>query len=207
MGGPVEHFEDIGEIELPSVVEIDVGKDLVYLLLAESSPSDVVGPQKLLLADQPVVGVVDHLESLEVDPLAPIRYYFRSNQLQKLVEVDEPIPILVDLVHYHLQLFLLQGLPQTFENLIEFLNEEMHTLMEMEPEPSWSNILKASSASFSSLGVRYFLMECLTSYIFYNLYGLLNCSKNVRLMLNYKFICTIIDQSFPRCPPQRSPSL
>ena len=55
MWGPVEHFEDVGEIELPSVVEIDVGKDLVDLLLAESGPSDVVGPQKFLLADEPVV--------------------------------------------------------------------------------------------------------------------------------------------------------
>ena len=171
MWGPVEHFEDVGEIELPSVVEIDVGKDLVDLLLAESGPSDVVGPQKFLLADEPVVGVVNHLEGLEVDPLASIGYYFRGDQFQKLVEIDEPIPILVDLVHYHLQLLLLQSLPQTFENLIEFLNEERHTLMEMDPEPSWSNILKASSASFSSLGVRYFLMECLTSYIFYYLYG------------------------------------
>ena len=176
MGGPVEHFEDVGEIELPSVVEIDVGKDLVDLLLAQSRPSDVVGPQKFLLAYQPVIGVVNHLEGLEVDPLASIGYYFRGNQFQKLVEVDEPVPILVDFVHYHLQLLLLQGLPQALENLIEFLNEERGTLMEMEPEPSWSKILKASSASFSSLGVRYFLMECLTSYIFYFFIWVLNCS-------------------------------
>ena len=175
MRGPVKHFEDVSEIELPSVVEINVGKDLVDLLLAQSCPSDIVSPQKFLLAYQPVVGVVDHLEGLEVDPLASICYYFRGNQFQKLVEINEPVSILVDLVHYHLQLLLLQGLPQALENLIEFLNEERRTLMEMEPEPSWSKILKASSASFSSLGVRYFLMECLTSYIFYYLYGFLNC--------------------------------
>lgn len=74
------------------------------------------------------------------------------------MEVYEAVAVLVDLADDHLQFLLLQCLAENLEDLIEFLRERRVTLMEIEPEPSWSKMRKALRASSSSFLVRYFLI-------------------------------------------------
>lgn len=72
MRSSVQHFEDITEVELAPIMELDVGKDLLDLAFGKVSFADVICAHQFLLADEPVVGVIDHFECLEVHSLAPV---------------------------------------------------------------------------------------------------------------------------------------
>ena len=161
-GGAVEHLEHVGEAELALVVLAHIGQNLVNLLFGELGLGDEVGPQQLLLVYQSVVRLVEYLEGLQIHPLAAVGDYLGGHQLQELAEVDEAVAVGVDVVDNGLEFLLVEALAQRFEDLVEFLGGGGCTRMEMEPEPSWSNSLKAFCAYSSSFLERYLRSECFT---------------------------------------------
>lgn len=146
VGSPEEHFKHVAEVELPVVVNPHVVNDILDLQLCQSCSADVVRPHEFLLVEHSIICLVDHLKCLQVYPLAPVGYYFWRHQLQELFELDQSVPILVDLFYYLAQLSFAESLAKTLQDLVELLCEDGSTLIEIDPDLSWSNIWKALRA-------------------------------------------------------------
>jgi len=146
VGQSVQHLEHIGKVELALKMLLHIPQNLVNVLLRQPGLGDEVGPHEFLLIDEAVIRLVEYLEGLEVDPLAAVGDDLGGDQFQELVEVDEAVAVGVDVVDDGLQLLLVETLAQGLEDLVELLSGGRGTRMEMEPEPSWSNSLKAFCA-------------------------------------------------------------
>ena len=102
-------------------MQLHIPQNLLNLLLIQISLTNKIGSHQFLLAYQPVIWIVNHLECFQVDSFTPVSDDLGSNQLQKLTEIYESVAVLVDLVDNHFEFFLLEGLSECFEDLIELL--------------------------------------------------------------------------------------